>query len=63
MGGLLKKPLITNYTNRDGREEMEALINGLWGIFKVLGLLTADIILVLVLIGIIGAVIGGVGNE
>ena len=38
---------------------MEQLINGLWGIFKVLGLLTADIILVLVLIGIVGAVIGG----
>ena len=42
---------------------MEALINGLWGIFKVLGLLTADIVLVLVLIGIIGGVIGGMENE
>jgi hypothetical protein len=42
---------------------MELLIQGLWGIFRVLGLLTADIILVLALIGIIGAVIGGIGNE
>lgn len=42
---------------------MEQLINVLWGIFRMLGLLTADIILVLVLIGIIGAVIGGIGNE
>lgn len=42
---------------------MEQLISGLWGIFRVLGLLTADIVLVLVLIGIIGAVIGGIGNE
>ena len=42
---------------------MELLIQGLWGIFRVLGLLTADIILVLVLIGIIGAVIGGIASE
>lgn len=42
---------------------MEQLINGLWVIFKVLGLLTADIVLVLVLIGIIGAVIGGIASE
>ena len=42
---------------------MEVLINGLWGIFRMLGLLTADIVLVLVLIGIIGAVIGGMENE
>ena len=42
---------------------MELLIHGLWGIFKMLGLLTADIVLVLVLIGIIGAVIGGIANE
>ena len=48
---------------RFGGREMEALINGLWGIFKVLGLLTADIVLVLVLIGIIGGVIGGMENE
>ena len=48
---------------RFGGQDMEQLINGLWGIFRVLGLLTADIILVLVLIGIIGAVIGGIGNE
>lgn len=42
---------------------MEVLIKALWGIFKVLGLLTADIVLVLLLIAIIGAVIGGIGNE
>ena len=42
---------------------MELLIKALWGIFKVLGLLTADIVLVLVLIGIIGGVIGGIGND
>ena len=42
---------------------MEQLINGLWSIFRVLGLLTADIVLVLVLIGIIGAVIGGIASE
>ena len=42
---------------------MEQLINVLWGIFKVLGLLTADIVLVLVLVGIIGGVIGGMGND
>ena len=42
---------------------MELLIKALWGIFRMLGLLTADIVLVLVLIGIIGAVIGGIGNE
>ena len=48
---------------RFGGREMEQLINGLWGIFRMLGLLTADIVLVMVLIGIIGAVIGGIGNE
>ena len=48
---------------RFGGREMEVLINGLWGIFRMLGLLTADIILVLVLIGIIGGVIGGVASE
>lgn len=48
---------------RFGGREMEQLINGLWGIFRMLGLLTADIILVLVLIGIIGAVIGGIASE
>ena len=42
---------------------MELLIHGLWSIFRMLGLLTADIILVLVLIGIIGAVIGGTASE
>ena len=46
-----------------GGREMEALINGLWGIFRMLGLLTADIVLVLVLIGIIGGVIGGMASE
>ena len=42
---------------------MEQLIKVLWSIFRMLGLLTADIILVLVLIGIIGAVIGGMASE